>query len=109
VSVAELDRLLLERFGRKVRRGGALNLAGRFSLRKENSTCLLISTRPECPGPDALPRTCEHGGEQMFGDGRRETMRGPGPGSLRPGLPPFLDRGSLALLRTMRRERSRWT
>ena len=82
--LTDLDATLARRFGRKVMRGGALEeQAGRSSRRREDST------RPECPGPDALPRTCEHGGEQMFGDGRRETMRGPGPGSLGPGLPPF--------------------
>ncbi len=48
-----------------MRRGGALELARRLSLRKENSS------RPECPGPDGLP------------------MRGHGPEALGPGLPPF--------------------
>jgi hypothetical protein len=40
-------------------------------------------------------------GEQMFDDGRHET----GLGALGPGLPPLLDRGSPALMQSMREER----
>jgi hypothetical protein len=42
----------------------------------------------------------QSGDEQMFDDGRHET----GLGALGPGLPPLLDRGSSALMQTMKEE-----
>ena len=105
----DLDTTLARRFGRKVRWGGALELA-RFSRRREDSS------RPESPGRDGLPgrpktgvdirfTVCETWHEQMFDDGRHETIESPGPGPLRPGLPSFLGMDSRALLRPVRGER----